>query len=105
MNVKHRIDLRDSEIIVAELEDAQFQVSINSLPNLLGTGNILAAYVSEQLAIQAAERFSKMYAIAKEKGYHLDKSCLIKADKAVIPVGLILNWELSVEEFTSQFNL
>lgn len=77
MTVQYQIEFFESDVFVVEKSDA-FHLTICSRVNPLGFGNQLAIYTTKGQAIDAAEKFCKMYALAKQYGYHLKDSYLMK---------------------------
>ncbi|MFC4304256.1 hypothetical protein [Cohnella boryungensis] len=77
MTVKYQIEFSGSDVLVLEKADG-FHLTIRSRVNPLSFGNKLAVYVTLGKAIDAAEKFCKMYALTKEYGYHLEEDCFHK---------------------------
>ncbi|RED56758.1 hypothetical protein [Cohnella lupini] len=97
MTVKYRIPCSESDIFVLEKEDG-FHLTIGSRVNPLSFGNKLAEYVSLGRAVDAAEKFCKVYTLIKEYGYHLESSNFQKDGMQSIPVPELLDKDISVED-------
>jgi hypothetical protein len=103
MEVRHRINFFDTEILVHKKDDESYQMSIVSASTPLAGGNVLGTYFLEQTAKEAAERFSRVYSIAKENGYYLVESSFTKPNKGKIPVHELINTTASTEHIAAQF--
>jgi hypothetical protein len=103
MEIRHRINFFDTEILVHKKDDQSYQVSIVSASTPLAAGNVLETYLLEQTAKEAAERFSRVYSIAKENGYYLVENSFTKPDKHKIPVHELINSNASTEHIAAQF--
>lgn len=96
MTVKYRIPCSESDIFVLEKEDG-FHLTIGSRVNPLSFGNKLTEYVSLGKAIDAADKFCKMYTLIKEYGYHLESSNFQKEGMQSISVPGLLDKDVTVE--------
>jgi hypothetical protein len=103
MTVKYRIPCSESDIFVLEKEEG-FHLTIGSRVNPLSFGNKLAEYVSLGRAIDAAEKFCKVYTLIKEYGYHLENSNFQKEGMRSIPVPDLLDKDLSIEAMREQLD-
>ncbi|MDF2668093.1 MAG: hypothetical protein K0R67_399 [Paenibacillus sp.] len=99
MLVKHKISFMDCEVLVCDNEDSSYHVSIQSLTNPLGRGNVLDTFDDEQLAIQAAERFHWMYTIAKENGYYLKENCFTKPNRQEVHISIMKDGDITKEQY------
>lgn len=98
MTIKHTIPCEGSEVYVRETDAHTFQVSIQSQVNPLGTGNVLETFPTLEQATQAAELFCKLYAAAKQQGYHLEEGHFVKPDRPRLHVGLLLYRNMEPEQ-------
>ncbi|EGL16046.1 MULTISPECIES: hypothetical protein [Paenibacillus] len=103
MTVKYTIDCEGSEILVREVDGATYQLCIRASTNPLGNGNILETYSEFYRAVRAADHFCETYAKAKENGFYLQETFLVKPDKHPIPVSKILNEEMQREQVNALF--
>jgi len=97
MTAKYQIRCAESDVYVLEKED-RFHITINARVNPLSFGNKLAEFESMDKAVEAAERFCRMYAVAKEFGYHLTDAKLCKEGREPISVPRLINLRLSTDE-------
>ena len=96
MTVKYQIRCSESDIFVLEKEDG-FHLTIGSRVNPLSFGNKISDYGSLGKAVDAAEKFCKMYSLSKEFGYHLQNKEFHKEGMKAIPVPKLLDLDLSCE--------
>ncbi|MFK7696290.1 hypothetical protein [Paenibacillus sp. HJGM_3] len=102
MDIRHRISFKDGEMLVCRDEDDTYHVSIRSIVNPLSRGNILDRFDDERQALDAAERFHWMYALAKENGYYLKNDCFIKPNKKEIHIGIMRDGTITREQYILQ---
>ncbi|WP_068775469.1 hypothetical protein [Paenibacillus sp. FJAT-26967] len=103
MTVKYTIECEGSEILVREVDSSNYQLCIRASSNPLSKGNILETYSEYNRAIRAADHFCQSYAQAKEHGFYLQETFLVKPDKEPIPVAAILNEEMKREQVDALF--
>jgi len=104
MTVKYRIEFSESDIFVLEKGDG-FHLTICSRNNPLGFGNKLAVYGTIGKAIDAAEKFNKMYALTKKYGYHLDHAHFVKDGAKPIYVPELLETDITVDAMREKLEL
>jgi len=97
MTVKYQIECSGSDVLVLEKNDG-YHLTINSRVNPLSFGNKMAVYESVGKAIDAAEKFCRMYALTREYGYHLEESSFRKEGTEPIRVTELLDAEVSEDE-------
>lgn len=98
MSAKYQIRCAESDVYVLEKGD-RFHITINARVNPLSFGNKLAEFGSMDKAVEAAERFCRMYAVSKEFGYHLADAKLCKEGREPISVPRLINLKLSTDEW------
>jgi len=103
MTVKYQIAFFESDIFVVEKGDG-FHLTICSRVNPLGFGNRLAVYPTMGQAVDAAEKFCKMYALAKQYGYHLKDAYFLKEGCESLFVPALLEDDPTVGSLQEKFD-
>ncbi|WP_127588566.1 hypothetical protein [Paenibacillus koleovorans] len=102
MDIKHRIGMKDCELLIFANDDLTFHVSLCSTVNPLGRGNLLDRFDDERQAIEAAERFQWMYALAKEHGYYLKQDRFTKPNRQEIHISVMKDGTMTKEQYRLQ---
>lgn len=105
MMIKHRIKCFDSEILVCAKEDASYELTIQALSNPLGFGKTLHAFPTEELAVEAADSFCRMYAAARERGYYLKEGYFAKPDRVSIDIKPFLGVKEGYDRFFAELGV
>ncbi|WNQ10528.1 hypothetical protein MJA45_23370 [Paenibacillus aurantius] len=103
MVIKHRIKCFDSELLVCETGQNNYELTIQASSNPLGFGNSLESFDNEEKAVSAAEHFCKVYTLARERGYYLKDKKFAKADKEMIEISSVFGSSVPFETLALQF--
>ncbi len=96
MTVKYQIEFSESDVFVLEQGEA-FHLTICSRVNPLGFGNKLAVYSQIGQAVDAAEKFCKLYELARQHGYHLKGTSFVKEGCEPLFVPAMLEEDATVD--------
>ncbi|OXS56157.1 hypothetical protein B1A99_20515 [Cohnella sp. CIP 111063] len=96
MTVKYQIAFSESDVFVLE-KGGEFHLTICSRVNPLGFGNQLAVYSKFGEAVDAAEKFCKLYELTRQYGYHLKGSSFLKEDCEPLFVPALLEDDTTVD--------
>ncbi|WP_213526080.1 hypothetical protein [Paenibacillus sp. J31TS4] len=99
---KQRIPCFDSEVLVNDVGGGTYELAIQAGTNPLGKGNRLEAFPTLEQALQAAEQFCQLYAVARERGYYLKENAFVKPDRASVPIKECLTERFGVEQLQAK---